>query len=58
MTEMQRIDLTVQVPKNTVDELKSEITKLVENKFGGKIKGLDVSDAPPTGAGATLAGVS
>ena len=55
---MKRIDLTALVPDNIVGELNTEITKLIESKFGGKVKGLNVSNTPPQGAGATLRGVS
>lgn len=51
---MKRIDLTALVPDNTVDELNTEIKNIIENKYGGKVKGQNVSNTPPTGAGATL----
>ncbi len=51
---MKRMDLTAEVQDSTVDELGAELTKIIESKYGGKVKELNVSNTAPKGAGTTL----
>jgi len=55
---MKKIGIVANVPKNTLDELKAEILKVIQDKYGGEVLDVQVSDAAPKGAGATLAGVA
>ena len=51
---MKRIDITAQVPENTVDELNAEIKGLIEKKYGGEVKEMFVAEINiPKGAGTT-----
>ena len=56
--KMKRIIAGALVPENTVDEFKAEITNLIKNKYGGEMMDIQVTDAPPKGAGLTLSGGS
>lgn len=53
---MKRMIVSVMVEEDAVYELSEKITKLVEEKKGEV--GIQVSDVPPKGSGATLAGVA
>lgn len=49
----KRLDIMVLVPEDSVDAIGSEIKELIERKYGGKVKGINVSSPPPVGAGTT-----
>ena len=53
---MKRMIVSVLVEDTEVTELSEKIIKLVEDKKGEI--GIQVSDTPPKGSGATLAGVA
>lgn len=57
MTEMKKVVITAIVPKESVDDLKSELSELIETKHSGKLGDVQVLDVLPQGSGATLAGV-
>lgn len=52
---MKRMIISVSVEEKEVTELSEKIIKLVEEKKGEI--GIQVSDTPPKGSGATLVGV-
>ena len=52
---MKIINLVAEVPENTLDELKAEVMNLIQDKYGGAVTDVRVTDAPKKGAGATLA---
>ena len=53
---MKKVVFGVLVPEESIQELQKKIQEFVESKKG-KAGEMQVSDAPPQGAGATLSGV-
>ncbi len=57
MTQMKRVMMGFIIPEKELDKVQAEIVKLIRSKKG-KVGHTHISDAPPTGAGATLGSVA
>ena len=56
MTQMKRVMMGFVIPEKELDKVKAEIVKLIRSKKG-EVGDTNISDAPPTGVGATLGSV-